>query len=96
MNKITPLNGYILIKPLETSEEKVGQIIIPDMGKERPEMGEVVEVSDTYNFHTDKRVFSVLEKGEIVLIPKLGTAKITIEGQDYFLCKETDILASII
>ena len=39
MNKITPLNGFILLKPIETQEETFGNIIIPDLGKERPEMG---------------------------------------------------------
>jgi chaperonin GroES len=95
MDKITPLNGYIVIKPIESSEETFGNIIIPDLGKERPEMGEVVEVSSTYNFNTDKSVESALKPGQTVLIPKLGTARIVFNGQDYFLCKETEILASI-
>ena len=42
MSKITPLNGYLVLKPVETSEEMVGNIILPDMGKERPETGEVI------------------------------------------------------
>jgi len=95
MNKITPLNGYIVLKPIETHEETFGNIIIPDLGKERPEMGEVVATSDIYNYHTDKLVISTLEKGEVVLIPKLGSQRIVFEGQDYFICKESDILAVI-
>ena len=41
MTQIKPLNGHIVLKPVETSEEMVGNIILPDMGKERPETGEV-------------------------------------------------------
>jgi len=95
MNKITPLNGFVVLKPIETQEETFGNIIIPDLGKERPEMGEVVGSSAVYNFHTDKHVESKLTPGQIVLIPKLGSQRIVLDGQDYFICKETDIFAVI-
>ncbi len=95
MKKITPLNGYIVLKPIENEEETVGNIIIPDLGKERPEMGKVVATSDIYNYNTDKLVISTLEEGEIVLIPKLGSQRIVIEGEDYYICKESDIFAVI-
>ena len=95
MKKITPLNGYVVLRPIETEEETFGNIIIPDLGKERPEMGKVVATSDVYNYHTDKLVISTLEEGEIVLIPKLGSQRIVIEGDDYYICKGSDIFAVI-
>ena len=95
MNKITPLNGYVILKPIETQEETFGNIIIPDLGKERPEMGEVFDSSAVYNFHTDKHVESKLKPGQTALIPKLGSQRIVLDGQDYFICKETDIFAII-
>ncbi|NDE80832.1 MAG: co-chaperone GroES [Actinobacteria bacterium] len=95
MNKLTPLNGYVILKPIETQEETFGNIIIPDLGKERPEMGEVVATSLTYNFNTDTHVESKLVEGNIVLIPKLGSQRIVLDGQDYFICKETDIFAIV-
>jgi chaperonin GroES len=93
--KITPLNGFILLKTIETEEETFGNIIIPDLGKERPEMGEVVGTSDVYNYNTDKLVISTLQVGDIVLIPKLGSQRVVLDGQDYFICKESDIFAVI-
>lgn len=93
MSKIKPLNGFIILKPVETTEELVGNIIIPDLGKERPETGEVIEVSTTYNYHSDSNLPSKLQIGDIVLIPKLGTQKISIGGEDYYITKETEILA---
>lgn len=93
MTKIKPLNGYIILKPVETSEELVGNIIIPDLGKERPETGEVVEVSTTYNYHSDMEIQSKLNVGDIVLIPKMGTQKLSFGGEDYYITKETEILA---
>ena len=95
MKRITPLNGYIVLKPIENEEETFGNIIIPDLGKERPEMGKVVATSDVYNYNTDKLVISTLEEGEIVLIPKLGSQRIVFDGEDYYICKESDILAVI-
>ena len=95
MKKITPLNGFVVLKPIETEEETFGNIIIPDLGKERPEMGKVVVSSNVYNYNTDKMVISTLEEGEIVLIPKLGSQRIVVDGEDYYICKESDIFAVI-
>jgi chaperonin GroES len=93
MSKLKPLNGYLVIKPVEEQEQVYGNIVIPDLGKERPEIGEVVETSNTYNFHTDSVVLSKVRVGQKVLIPKLGTARITVEGEEYFVCKEQDLYA---
>lgn len=91
MSQLKPLNGYIAIKPIETEEEMYGNIVIPDLGKEKPEMGEVVAISETYNYNSDKFVPSQLVIGDKVLIPKLGSVRITVEGDEYFICKEQDI-----
>ena len=69
MSKIQPLNGFIILKPIEEQEQTYGNIVLPDLGKERPEMGEVVAVSDTFNWHTGKNVASNLTPGQKVLIP---------------------------
>lgn len=95
MSKLNPLNGYIAIKPIEAEEEMYGNIVIPDLGKERPEMGEVVATSETYNFNSDKFVRSQLNVGDKVLIPKLGSVRITVDGDEYFITKEQDIYSKI-
>lgn len=91
MSQLKPLNGYIVIKPIETEEEMYGNIVIPDLGKERPEIGEVVATSETYNFNSDKFVPSQLQVGDKVLIPKLGSVRITVENEEYYITKEQDI-----
>ena len=93
--KLQPMNGFLVLKPIEEQEQTYGNIVLPDLGKERPEMGEVVAVSKTYNWHTDTQVESNLQVGQRVLIPKMGSMKITIEGEDYFLTKDTDVLAVV-
>ena len=93
MSKLQPLNGYLVLRPVEEEEQMYGNIVIPDLGKEKPEMGEVVATSGTYNYHSDKLVSSNLQIGDKVLIPKLGSLRITVEGEEYFICKEQDVYA---
>ena len=96
MSKLQPLNGYIVLRPIEESEQMYGNIVIPDLGKERPELGDVVAISATYNFHSDKEVLSGLSIGDKVLIPKLGSVRITVDSDEYFICKEQDIYSKIV
>jgi len=84
---IQPKNGYIVMKPTDTSEEMIGNIILPDMGKERPETGEVIATSGTYNYHSDKVIPSSLNVVDIVMIPKMRTTKHSIGGADYTITK---------
>ena len=95
-NKLQPMNGNVILKPIDSQEETFGNIIIPDLGKERPEMAEVVATSPTYNWHSGESVKSNLEVGMKVLIPKMGGMKVTIDGEDYFIAKEQEILSQVI
>lgn len=92
---IQPLNGHVILTPIETEEQTIGNIIIPDLGKEKPEIGEVVAVSDTFNWNTGEFRKTQLSQGDKVLIPKLGTMRVSVEGTDYYIVKETDILGVI-
>jgi chaperonin GroES len=93
MSKLIPINGYVVLRPVEEEEQMYGNIVIPDLGKEKPEMGEVVATSGTYNYHSDKLIPSNLTLGDKVLIPKLGSLRVTVEGEEYFICKEQDVYA---
>lgn len=93
MNKLTPVNGHVIIKPIEFEEQTYGNIVIPDLGKEKPEIGEVIAVSTTYNWNQGTDVPSKLTPGQKVLIPKMGSVKITVDGEDYIVTKETEILS---
>lgn len=95
MSKLQPMNGNVILKPIESQEETFGNIIIPDLGKERPEMAEVVATSKTYNWHNGEYVSSNIEPGDTVLIPKMGAVRVTIDGEDYYICKETEILSKL-
>ena len=93
MSKLTPLNGHVILKPIEEQEQTYGNIVIPDMGKERPEIGEVVAASSTFNWNKGDWKNTELKAGQKVLVPKLGASKITVDGEDYYITKESEILA---
>lgn len=93
MSQLKPMNGYVILQPIEEDEQMAGNIIIPDLGKEKPETGRVVATSPTFNWHIGQDVPSALEVGQIVLIPKMGSQRITIGSDEYFITKETEILA---
>lgn len=93
MKKLKPLNGIVVLKRLEEEEQTYGAIVLPDMGKEKPEIGLVVETSDTYNWHKDTYFKSKVEAGQKVVIPKMGSMVVSLDGEDYILVKETEILA---
>jgi chaperonin GroES len=95
MVNLEPKNGYLILKPIDEQEETYGNIVIPDLGKERPEMGEVVATSSTFNWYTGINLESSLNVGDIVLIPKLGASRISIKGEEFFIVKEQDIYAQL-
>lgn len=93
---LIPQNDRVLIKPIESDEEMYGNIIIPDMGKEKPEMGEVVAVGPGRQSEFSNHYVRVnAQVGDIVLIPKVGSLRIDFEDQEYFIVQDREILATV-
>ena len=95
MSKLKPVNGNIILRPIEEEEQMSGNIIIPDMGKERPDMGEIISLSPVYNFHTGEYVPSILKVGMKVLIPKMGAQSLTIDGEEYYITAQNSVLSIV-
>ena len=94
MAKITPLSDHVLIEPLR-EEKKKGGIILPEtVEKERQEKGRVVAVG-LGKMKDGKRVLSEVKKGDVVLFTKYGPNEIKVDGKEYLIAKEEDILAII-
>lgn len=93
MSKLNPINGNIILRPIENEEETIGNIIIPDMGHELPDIGEVVATSDLYNFNLGEYVPSEVKVGMKVLLPKMGAQRIKVDDQDYWITNQTSILS---
>jgi len=93
--KVKPLADRVLIKPSETEEEKRGEIIIPDTAKEKPQQGEVMEVGPGRMTDDGKKVAMEVKKGDKVLYGKYSGTEVTIDGVEYLVVRESDILAIV-
>jgi len=89
-------NDRVIIKPVESGEEMYGSIIIPDMGKERPEMGQVISVGPGRQSEFGSWIEVKAKVGDIVLVPKIGSMRVDFEGQEYFITSDREILATIL
>jgi chaperonin GroES len=92
---VKPLADRILVKPLEAEEKTKGGIIIPDNAKEKPQKGEVVAVGPGKIADNGQKITMELKKGDTVLYGKYSGTEVTVDGQDYLIVKESDVLAVI-
>jgi chaperonin GroES len=94
MSKITPLSDHVLIEPLK-EEKKKGGIILPEtVEKERQEKGKVIATGPG-KIKDGKHVPLQVKKGDVVLFTKYGPNEIKVDGKEYLIAKEEDILAII-
>lgn len=93
--KVTPILDNILILPLEAEEKTASGLYIPDSAKEKPQKGKVIEVGPG-KFENGNLIKPGVKKGDIVIFKKWGGEELTIEGKDYKLVKEEDILCTVV
>lgn len=94
---IKPFGDRVLVEPISgENDKKKSTIIIPEtVDKERPEQGKVVAVGDGWYNEDGELVPLRLKKGQVVLFAKYGPEEIKHEGKEYFIIKESNILAVI-
>jgi chaperonin GroES len=90
--KVTPLSDRILVRRLEATEEQKGGIIVPDTAKEKPQMGEVIAVGPGRRTEEGKRLVVEVKKGQKVLIGKYSGSEVKIDGDEFIILREEDIL----
>ncbi len=90
--KIRPLNDRLLVKRLEEEEKTAGGIIIPDSAKEKPAEGEVVAVGPGKLNDKGDRVALQVKEGDRVLFSKYGGTDVKLDGDDFLIMREDDIL----
>ncbi|MBN1466662.1 co-chaperone GroES [candidate division KSB1 bacterium] len=93
--KIDPLADRVVIKPLEVEEAKVGSIYIPETAKEKPQEGKVLAVGPGKISDSGDLVKMQVKVGNRVLYGKYSGTEVTIDGEDYLIMRESDILAVI-
>jgi chaperonin GroES len=93
--KVKPLADRVLVKPQEEEEVKKGGIIIPDTAKEKPQQGKVVAVGPGKLTETGEKVAPEVKKGDMILYGKYSGTEVTVDGEEYLIMRESDILAVI-
>ena len=93
--KVRPLHDRLIIKALEEEEKTKGGIIIPDTAKEKPVEGKVIAVGAGRINKDGKKMPLEIKEGDRVLYAKDGGTEIKMDGEEYLMMKEDDILAVI-
>ncbi len=90
---IRPLHDRVLVERLEEEEKTSGGIIIPDSAKEKPTKGKIVAVGKGARNERGEIVPLDVKKGDTVLFAKWGGQEIKLDGKEYLILKESDIIA---
>jgi chaperonin GroES len=89
---IRPLHDRVLVRRLEEGESRVGSILIPDSAKEKPQQGEVIAVGSGKLLDSGQRAALDVKSGDRILFGKYSGSDIKIEGQEYMIMREDEIL----
>ena len=92
---IIPLGDKIVILPQEEGEQMYGNIIVPDAGQEKPEMGTVLAVGPGRISTDGTLIPNKLEVGVTVMVPKFGAQVVVVENETYIMASENDVLGII-
>ena len=93
--KLRPLQDRILVQRVKEEEKTKGGIIIPDTAKEKPAEGKVVSVGKGKVDESGKRIAPEVKKGDRILFGKYSGTEVKIEGEEYLIMREEDVLGII-
>ena len=92
---IIPLGDKIVILPQEEGEQMYGNIIVPDAGQEKPEMGTVLAVGPGRISTDGTLIPNRIEVGVTVMVPKFGAQVVVVENETYIVASENDVLGTL-
>ena len=93
--KIRPLADKVLVQRLEAESKTAGGIVLPDTAKEKPQRGKVVSVGEGKLLDDGTRRKIQIKKGDMVLFTSYAGTDIKLDGKDYLIMDESDIMAVI-
>ena len=93
--KLEALFDAVIVKPIEAEEQPFGNIIVPDMGKEKNEFGEVVAVGPGRATISGTLVPTILKVGDKVVLPTMGFTKLPFDGEEFYVGPENQVLAKV-
>jgi chaperonin GroES len=91
--KVVPLNDKIVVKRLEAEDKTAGGIVLPDSAKEKPRQGKVLSLGDGKLLENGKRAKFQVKEGDKVLFTSYAGNEVTVDGEEYLIMSEDDILA---
>ena len=92
---IKPLGDKVVILPQDEGEQMYGNIVIPDAGKEKPEIGTVMAVGEGRVTNEGAIIQNQLKVGQKIIVPKFGAQIVVVENETYIIASENDILGII-
>ncbi len=93
--KLRPLHDRVLVRRLEEQDDKHGSIIIPDTAKEKPQEGKVIAVGTGRVTEDGKKLPLALKEGDRILFGKYSGSEVKLDGQEYLIMKEEDVLGIV-
>lgn len=91
--RVKPLGDRVVIEPLEQEEKTAGGIYLPDTTKEKPQRGKVMSVGNGRVLENGQKVPVEVKEGQIVLYGKYSGTEVKLDGKEYLVVRESDILA---
>lgn len=92
---VRPLDDRVVVKPLEAEEKTAGGILLPDTAREKPQRGTVVATGPGKMLDSGKRHALPVKKGDVVLYGKYSGSDIKVEGDEYKILREEDLLGVV-
>lgn len=96
MKKLEALFNAVIVKPIEVEEQLHGNIIVPDIDKQKNETGEIVSVGPGMFSVTGEFLPTVCKVGETVIMPSMGFSTFEFKGEKYYIGPENQLLSKII
>ncbi len=93
--KVKPLADRVVVKPLDDAEQMRGGLYIPDTAKEKPSQGEIIAVGPGKLSDEGTRLEMDVKVGDKVLYGKYSGTDVTLDGEEYLILRESDILAIV-
>src|SRR5436853_3726260 len=94
--KIRPLDDRVVVEPVEAEERTAGGIVLPDAAKEKPQRGKVVAVGAGKLLDSGNRGELSVSVGDEVIFGKYGGSDVEVNGEEYKILRESDILAKVV
>jgi chaperonin GroES len=93
--KLVPLNDKIIVKRMEAEEKTAGGILLPDAAREKPRQGKVLSLGDGKMLNTGKRAPFLVKEGDRILFSSWAGSEVKLDGDEYLIMTEDDILAVV-